>query len=231
MFGRIGWLVLILVALVLAVVATVGGYNSFVPGTDIDTYKVQLGQLGQADTLATLYGAALLVGCAALSAWVIRRWRGCITFHWAGLVLVFLLLAVEKITNGNEVFFNAFRDWISQIDYFRDNWYWYTTAMFAGLFGLVFLIIYIPFLIHLNWRARLLFALGGILFVAGSFGIDLASTYFIQDHRYMEVTQQTALIMAGLGGVELFVETLSSIVFLSAIYRFGVDKGFWGEGA
>ncbi|MBZ0278888.1 MAG: hypothetical protein K8I60_22270 [Anaerolineae bacterium] len=223
-------LILILIALAVAISGAVISYNSFVPGTDIDTYKLQLGAFGPASAASTIFSAALLVICAILTARItLARQRGCLTIHWAGLVIVFLLLAFEKLTNANEVFFDSFRAWISQIDYFRDNWYWYTTAMFAGLFGLAFVIVYLPFLIHLNWRARLLFALGGILFVLGSFGIDLGSTYFIQDRRYQEVTQQTVLIMALLGGAEIFVEMLSSITFLYALWRFGVDKGFWGR--
>ncbi|MCB9455833.1 MAG: hypothetical protein H6671_07605 [Anaerolineaceae bacterium] len=215
---------LALIALALALVTTVMSYTSFVPGTDIDTYKNQLGAIGLSSTVLTLYNATLLIGCALISVRITGMHRRAMVIYWAGLVMVFLLLALEKLTNGNEVFFAVFRAWISQIDYFRDNWYWYTSMLFAGLFGLVLLALYLPFLLRLNRQTLLLFILGAVLFVAGSFGVDLLSTLLIQDNRYMEVSQQTALMVSGLNGLESFVETLSSVVFFYALLKYHLRR-------
>ncbi len=215
---------LALIALAFALVSTVLSYTIFVPGTDIDTYKNQLGAIGLSSTILTLYNATLLIVCALISIRIAGMRRGVVVVYWAGLFVVFLLLALEKLTNGNEVFFAVFRTWISQIDYFRDNWYWYTSVLFAGLFGLVLLVLYLPFLLRLNRQTLVLFILGGVLFVVGSFGIDLASALFIQDNRYIEVSQQTALLMAALNGLESFVETLSSVVFFYALLKYHLRR-------
>lgn len=211
---------LALIALAFALVSTALSYTSFVPGTNIDTYKNQLGAIGLSSTLLTLYNATLLIVSALISIRITGMQRGMMIVYWAGLVVAFLLLALDKLTNGNEVFFVVFRAWISQIDYFRDNWYWYTSMLFAGLFGLVLLAFYLPFLLRLNRQTLLLFVLGGILFVVGSFGVDLLSTLLIQDNRYMEVSQQTALMVAGLNGLESLVETLSSVAFFYALLKY-----------
>lgn len=212
--GRLaGWLALLALAFALAAVAA--DFAGFTPGMDIDAFNYQIATLGKTNILPTAYNAILLSGCAILSLWIARGRR--LTLYWIGLGVIFVLLALEKLTSGNETFFVAFRAWISQIDYFRENWYWYTTALFAGLFGVALAGAYLPFLLRLDRRTRRGLIAGGILLVIGSFGVELAGSAFIQVEHGAALGQQTALLLSALDGMELLIETLSSVVFFHTL--------------
>ncbi len=125
----------------------------------------------------TLLGAAMLLGIIAVHA---RRGGDLFARHWAGLAVIFALMAADEMLVIHELSIGPIRRLLgitSGLLFFA----WVVPALaFVAAFGGV----YLRFVLALPARSRNLIVLAGLVYVGGALGLELASGLYVSARGY-----------------------------------------------
>jgi hypothetical protein len=98
---------------------------------------------------------------------------------WMILALVFLFLSMEEIVGFHESVMALLRSLLQGEGFFYFTWV-IPAIILVGLFGFW----YIPFLVHLPKRTRLLFILSGSIYIAGAVGFEMLGGKYFSDENF-----------------------------------------------
>lgn len=173
------------------------------------TFGLFLFDPSRAQSIPRFYSAITLLLCSGLFSTiaVAKKGDGTRSFlYWLGLALIFLFLAITKITAVHESLSAPLR---SIFNISKIQFYVYT----YGIVLLVLPVFYLKFLLNLPRRIMLLLFIGGSTFIMGAFGLDLVVAYLGKsiDHHTMTYIGLTSLEeLTEMSGVILLVYALLS---------------------
>jgi hypothetical protein len=124
-------------------------------------------------TIPTWYAVLLLIAAAALLGVIaLAKWRQSDRFryYWAGLALIFVYLSMDEGAAIHEILSDPLGSVFHTSGFFSFGW-----VIVAIPLVIAFAIVFIPFLLHLSWRWRLLFATSGLVYVGGALIIEAIS--------------------------------------------------------
>lgn len=130
--------------------------------------------------LPAWYSSLLLISAAGLLAVVtasVARNGERYLFHWAVLAIMFVGLSADEAAGVHEVAIEPLREGLGLSGIFHFGWV-IPGAILVGLVGLA----YIPFLLALPGRSRLVFFTAGLIFVGGALGMEMAGGYLLTQH-------------------------------------------------
>ena len=153
-------------------------------------------------TSQTLSNYSLLIGIAALLALLAARafnegsrWRR----HWAGLVVIFLVLAYDEASSLHERLVPIIRQVVEAKGFLYFGW-----IIPGAIFALVIGLVYLRFVLALPRATAVLTILGGALYVTGTLGVEAISGAYASAHHtdtagYLLITTvEESLDMLGL---------------------------------
>jgi len=127
-------------------------------------------------------------------------------FYWAGLSLVFLFLTLDEAAAIHENLISPVRSALN-----TSGVLYYAWVIPYGLLLLVLAAVYARFVWQLPPKTRLLFVVGGGVFVAGALGLELAGGYYA-DIWGTESASYSLLIM-----FEELLEMIGITIFIYAL--------------
>ena len=172
------------------------------------TYGLFLFDLDRERNIAAFFGAVLLLSCSVLLALITigYRQKGQPHYYWAGLSIIFLFLSLDEAAAIHENLISPVRNALNTSGFLYFAW----VIPYALLF-LVFVGFYARFVWGLPSKTRLLFIIGGGIFVTGAIGFELISGYFV-DVWGIESTAYAMLTM-----FEELLEMCGITVFIYAL--------------
>jgi hypothetical protein len=166
---------------------------------------LQLFDLDEENNLPTWYSEILLL-TAWIFLWLCARKKRAHgdpwVYHWRGLTVGFLLMAVDEIASVHE----AINSMIEM------SW-----AIPAGIGVLVIGVAYVPFLLHLPRRTALSFMLAGAVYVAGAVGLEILGNAMAGKGLRDTLAYRMSTM------VEEGMEMLGLILFISALLHYMRD--------
>jgi len=202
------WILLAIASLVSVYVALRA--HRYVTGRD--TELLSLLHLGEEANVPTFFSAVLLLiasGLSGLIAHAVRlNDRNNLT-HWRALALIFLFLSFDEATELHERLDPVGRAMVDPSGLFAYPW------VVAGIMlAVVFAASYIPFLVRIDRRHRMLFIVSGCIFMAGAVGMEMASAYVwdTSDDPAIYFVVQTAEEVLEMLGIAVFIYSLLSYI-------------------
>lgn len=140
----------------------------------------QLFFLDRESNLPTLFNYLLLIGIAALLALHATRafnegsrWRR----HWAGLSVIFLVLAYDEASSLHERLVPIIRQIVEAKGFLFFGW-----IIPGAIVALVIGLVYLRFVLAMPRTVALLTILGGALYVTGTLGVEAISGAYASRH-------------------------------------------------
>jgi hypothetical protein len=163
---------------------------------------------------AALLGSSLLLATIAI---LRRKSGGRFVGHWVVLSAVFLYLSIDEVAMLHEMFIRPMRHLLH-----AHGILYFTWVVPAAVALVVLGLAYIRFFFHLDTRTKLLFALAGVTFVGGAFGLELAGGVVAEGYG-----TDTMLFMV-LTTIEELLEMLGVTIFIGALlYYIERHVGEW----
>ncbi|WP_339834524.1 hypothetical protein [uncultured Parvibaculum sp.] len=159
--------------------------------------------------LPAWYSSLLLISAAgllALATGAAARNGERYLFHWAVLAVIFAGLSADEATGVHEVAIEPLRTGLGLSGIFHFGWV-IPGAVLVGLVGLA----YIPFLLALPGRSRLVFFTAGAIFVGGALGMEMAGGYLLTQHGEESLAYIAAFI------VEESMEIIGATLFVTGL--------------
>lgn len=159
--------------------------------------------------IPTLYSAVAMLFCAALLALITRvNWDkpDGKRFHWLGLTVIFILLALDEGTGIHEEVGTFLERWIE-----AEGFLFFLWVLPYGILTLIFGITYLKFVWSLPKTSRILFISAGTIFVTGALGIELLGAREANLHGYYTVKYSV------LYSLEETLEMLGIVLFIYAL--------------
>ncbi|MEP2829926.1 hypothetical protein [Parvibaculum sp.] len=153
-------------------------------------------------SLMLVFSAALLA-VTALSA---RRRGERSLFHWALLVPIFVGLSVDEATGVHEVLIEPLRSGLALDGFLHFGWV-IPGAVVVAMLGLF----YLPFLLALPSRTRLMFFGAGLLYVGGALGMEIVGGKLLTLYGEESFPYQLAYC------VEEIMEILGATLFAASL--------------
>ena len=219
---RLSWIVLSLIAAHLAAQALV-----HCCGVGPRSRGVALFDLNQEDNFPSLYsGAALLLASGLLAtAAIAERRRGRPSAAWSLLSGVFVLLATDEWMSLHEMVGSHMKRVVNASGALHHPW-----VIPVGLLAVAMGLLYVPFLLRLPKRTRILFLASGLIYVGGAVGMEMVGG-IIMDRwggeslaHAVEVVAEESMEMFG---IVLFIYAIVSYIqaeFPDLTLRLGVSR-------
>ena len=154
--------------------------------------------------LPTFYSGVTLLAAAALLGLIAAHARsGGFRFHWAGLGVIFALMAMDEMVSIHELSSGVLRSFLG-----ITGGPLYHAWVLPAIFFLVFLALaYFRFLAALPARSCVLFVTAGVIYIAGVLGMEMAGSAYVAAHGQ-------DLAYGVLATVEEVLEMSGIVVFL-----------------
>jgi len=206
-------LAVIVVALSLASFA--GQYYTHFGGDNTFWLKVaeKLDVNREDNSLPTWYQTVTLFFCflvLSVIAAAARAGADRYTRHWTILALVFLYLSADE-----SLVIHEHLDALRAI-YPARGAFLYAWVIPGSIFVLLFAAAYARFVLDLPPRTRLLFVLGGAVYVSGALGVEMTSAYFVDSYGDTFAAEHT-LTYAVLVTIEEALEMSGIVVFINGL--------------
>ena len=212
---------LLLTVLFLSVCFIIGQISRHVFGHGSLKGFVPLFDLNQEANIPTWYSSLVLFFCSVLLfvvASLIKNSNGEYVTHWRLLALVFLCLSIDEACGIHEMATVPLRDALQVSGLLHHTW------IIVGLgFMIVFLVVFIPFLMHLPKRTFYLFVLAGFIFVSGAIGIESIGGNYLGRAEQVGANDSVAweiepdLLYSGIYFVEELLEMLGIVLFVYSV--------------
>ena len=171
-------------------------------------YSGRLFDLNEESNIPTFYSAFNLAICSILLAFIAykkQKINSRYTNHWKFLSVFFFLLSVDEIAMIHELL-SVLRKPLNASGFFYFTW-----VIPAGLFLIIFTVIFSSFIKSLPKKVRNLFILSGIIYVGGAIGIEMISAYHAELHG------ENNLIYKMITTVEESLEMMGILVFIYSL--------------
>lgn len=200
---------LVIIVIVLTLLSLIGQlYKYFLFGGK-DRYLVDLINVDKEKNFPTWF-AALNILFSSILLFIIsvikRKTKDRFFYHWAILSIIFLGLATDEMIQLHEQVITPIRELL------HTSGYLYITWVIPGiLFGILFVVAYLKFLIHLPHQIKVLFIMSGLIYVSGAVGFEIIGSNHI--YYYGQNNISYALLTASeefleMSGILLFTYTL-----------------------
>lgn len=147
-----------------------------------------------------LFIVALLLGIIAKAKWDLKdRFK----YYWTSLALIFIYLSIDEGAAIHEILVDPLQALFHSTGYLAFAW-----QIVAVPCVILFVLLFIPFILHLPSRWRYLFILSGAIYVTGALGIEAVSA-----NRWY-VDGGITLPYLALGTVEELFEMLGMVLFV-----------------
>ncbi|MBX3494118.1 MAG: hypothetical protein KF899_14230 [Parvibaculum sp.] len=159
--------------------------------------------------LPAWYSSLLLISAAgllALARGAAARNGERYLLHWAVLAIMFVGLSADEATGVHEVLIEPMRAEFGLSGIFHFGWV-IPGAILVGLAGLA----YLPFLLALPGRSRLVFFAAGLIFVGGALGMEMAGGYLLTQHGEQSLAYIAAFT------VEESMEIIGATLFVTGL--------------
>lgn len=178
------------------------GVFNFIHLVDFD-YEGNLPSLYSSFALAF---AALLLSLIAINA---REKRAAGQFHWVGLAIIFLFLAVDEGIGLHEEIGDVVEGYVKAEGYLYFPW-----AIPYGIATVLFVLSYLRFLLLLPRRTALRFLVAGAVFVSGALGLELLSA------READLHGTKTILYSALYTAEELCEMIGVVIFIHALLEY-----------
>ena len=171
-----------------------------------DRYLVRLFDLDAEWNVPTLFSSFLAFSCAFTLFFVAalkKRNEDFFFLHWTILSLAFLYISIDEILVLHEQIIVPLRNLLNLSGVFYFSW-----VVPAGIILILMFIFFLPFLIKLSKRYKIIFILSGIVYISGGLGFELIGGY------YAEKESTSNIIYSILNNIEETMEICGMIIFL-----------------
>lgn len=172
----------------------------------------QLSNVDSEQTIPALYSWSTLLLCSILLAIITyakKVARNRYVTHWGALSIIFLYLSLDEALSLHEKTIEPLRSALK-----ASGFLYFTWVIPGAIFVIIFLLSFLPFLIHLPKKTRRLFLLSGIIFVTGTLGMEMVGGYYSSSYG------EERMIYAIITTIEEFLEMLGVIVFIYALLSY-----------
>ncbi|MCH7973247.1 MAG: hypothetical protein IH949_05085 [Bacteroidetes bacterium] len=200
---------LVVIVIILTLLSLIGQLYKYFLFEGNDRYLVDLINVDKEKNFPTWFASLNILFCSILLfiiSSVKRKTRDSFFYHWFTLSIIFLLMATDEIMQLHEQVITPIRGLLNTTGYL------YITWVIPGiLFGILFLVVYLKFLIHLPRQIKVLFIMSGLIYVSGAIGFEIIGSNHI--YYYGQNNISYALLTAGeefleMSGILLFTYTL-----------------------
>lgn len=204
---------LAIVVIVLTLLSLLGQFYKYFFFDGQDRYLVNIFNLDKEKNFPTWYAALSLMICSTLLLIISaakRKSNDRYFFYWFFLGIIFLLLATDEMIQLHEQVITPIRSVLKTTGYLYITW-----IIPAIIFGLIFLIAYLKFLLHLPVSYRILFLISGLVFVLGAIGLEVIGSnhiYFYGQNNLSYALLTTVEEVLEMVGVLLFIYTLTTYI-------------------
>lgn len=173
-------------------------------------YQFSLGNEGNITTYVStllLLSASLLLGVVA---WFAYQRQDSYRRHWAILAVIFAYLSVDEFAMLHEHLGTLTKEYLLAGEFFTYPW-----TVPGAVFLIAFAVGYARFFWHLSSRWKLLFAVSGLIYVGGAFGIEMIGGWYVVQHgqgTFTHVLFVTVEEVMEMSGVALFIYSLLEYV-------------------
>jgi hypothetical protein len=182
------------------------GPESSLPGTVLHAFNLDSG-----DSIATWFAVILLAVCSVLLTAItyfkrIRRDR--FFWHWLALAVIFGLMSMDEGAELHARLIEPLRAMWDPGGFLYMAW-----VIPAAIAVFLFVLAYIPFLLHLSNRFRTLFIVSGAIYVGGALGLEMLGGYFLDTYGSGVLTRLTMI-------TEETFEKVGAIVFIYTLLTY-----------
>ncbi|HEY9740431.1 MAG TPA: hypothetical protein V6C90_08060 [Coleofasciculaceae cyanobacterium] len=172
----------------------------------------QLFNVDYEQNFPALYSVSALLFCAILLATIayIKKKDGDrYVRYWTALSIIFLFLSLDEAISLHERTMEPLQSALK-----ASGFLYYAWVIPGGIFVIICLLSFLPFIRHLPAKTRRLFLISGALFVSGALGMEMVSGY----HHYLYGKEN--IVDAMLTTFEEFLEMLSIVVFIYTLLSY-----------
>ncbi len=204
---------LFLVAVLVVLVAVGFIMRIVVPEDDYREHwlLISLLSISEEASVSTWFSAGLfLLATALLTAitYAAKRDGRPYRYHWGALALIFVYLSLDDTSLLHERTTQPLRDALNTTGAFYFAWI-IPAVILVGIVALA----YLPFVLRLPARTRLLFIVGAVLFLAGAIAIEMIGGLFMAEGSSVTTRRLISIF-------EESVEMLGIIVFNYALFSY-----------
>lgn len=202
-----------LLVIVLTLLSLLGQFYKFFFFNGQDRYLINLFNLDIESNFPTWYAALSLMFCSTLLLIISaakRKSKDRYFFHWLFLGIIFLVLATDEMIQLHEQVTTPIREILHTTGYLYITW-----VIPAIIFGIVFLVAYFKYLLHLPRNFRFLFIISGVIYILGAIGLEIISSnhiYFYGQNDFSYALLTTVEETLEMTGVLFFIYTLTSYI-------------------
>jgi hypothetical protein len=173
------------------------------------TYGLFLFDLDRETSIPTYFATIILSLSAFLLGVIAQKYRQSnrsYFYYWAGLSLVFVYLTLDEAAAIHENLIRPIRDALS-----TSGVLYYAWVIPYGLLLLLLAAVYARFVWQLPPKTRLLFILGGGVFVAGAIGFELIGGYYADFWGTESITYSLLTMIEEvleMSGISIFIYAL-----------------------
>lgn len=217
--------VLLLAVACVTIASAAARYVRYIWGSEGPLYLLNKFDVGQEANIPTWYSSFTLLLCSFLLATIAavkKRNDDRYTLHWGVLSVVFLLLSVDEVAELHEIV-GDLSSVIQYMGYPRPSGliYFFWVVPYS-IFGLIVLLAYVGFFVHLPRMTRRLFFGAAALFVLAigteMLGASQISPYGLEN--WENVTGTPKLVVGILTTFEELFEMLGVFVFIYALLSY-----------
>ncbi len=205
--------ILVTVVIILTLLSVLGQIYKYFLFEGQDRYLVDMFSLDKEINFPTWYAALSLMICSTLLLIISaakRKSNDPYFIYWIFLGIIFLFLATDEMIQLHEQVITPLRNVLNTTGYLYITW-----TIPAVILGVVFLIAYLKFLLHLPRKYRILFISSGIIYILGAIGLEIiGSNYkYLYGHNNISYALITTIEeVLEMTGVLLFIYTLISYI-------------------
>jgi len=205
--------ILAIVVIILTLLSLLGQFYKYFFFDGQDRYLVNIFNLDKETNFPTWYAALSLMICSTLLLIISaakRKSNDRYFFHWIFLGIIFLLLATDEMLQLHEQVSTPIRNVLNTTGYLYFTW-----TIPAVILGIVFLVAYFKFLLHLPRNYKILFITSGVIYILGAIGLEIIGSnhiYFYGPNNISYAFITTVEELLEMTGVLFFIYTLFSYI-------------------
>ncbi len=205
--------VLATIVIVLTLLSLIGQFYKYFFFDGQDRYIVNLFNLDKELNFPTWYAALSLIFCSFLLFIISsakKKSNDSYYRHWVFLSAIFFLLASDEMIQLHEQVITPIRNILNTTGYLYITW-----VIPAIIFGVIFLVAYYKFLLHLPRYYMFLFIISGTVYILGAIGLEIIGSnhiYFYGQNNLSYSLLTTLEEVLEMTGILFFIFTITSYI-------------------
>jgi len=204
--------ILAYIVILLVVLAVLSQLYKYLFNQGEDRYLTQILNMDVEKNFPTWYNSLSLLLCSSLLFIISiakRKLKDPFFYHWIFLSILFFLMSTDEMIQLHEQVISPIRNSLNTGGFLYFAW-----VIPAFIFGLLFLMAYLKFIVKLDSKTKILFIISGFVYAFGAMGFEIISGKYVFEFGKNNLTY--SLITT----VEETLEMVGLILFTYALLNY-----------